>query len=121
MGFISARLAVVHVSGIDRPNVTLTSRQRQFLKGRAHKLSAIVQIGSAGVTDGVRAAVDRALLDHELIKVKVGKGIETEISEIVDDLTGALDASSCQVIGRTIVLFRARNDPKKPGIELPTA
>ena len=48
--------------------VALTSRERASLKGRAHALEPIVQVGHAGVTDAVVAETDRALTAHELIK-----------------------------------------------------
>ena len=49
----------------------LNSKQIRHLRGRGHHLSAVVNVGKEGVTDGVAAALDQALTDHELVKVKV--------------------------------------------------
>ena len=49
----------------------LSNKQKQFLKGLAHPLKPIVQLGSNGLTEGVVAEIDNALNFHELIKVKV--------------------------------------------------
>jgi RNA-binding protein len=99
----------------------LRPSQRQYLKGLAHGISPIVQIGAAGVTDGVRDAIARALEDHELIKVRIGKSIEDDRKVLGQDLAASLDAELCQVIGRVLVLFRSARNPDKRKIKLPKA
>ena len=49
----------------------LTGKQNQYLRSLGHHLNALVQIGKHGVTESVTAAVDQALLDHELIKIRI--------------------------------------------------
>ncbi len=48
----------------------LSENQRRFLRGRAHALKPIIQIGGKGLTDAVAKETARALHDHELIKVR---------------------------------------------------
>jgi hypothetical protein len=48
----------------------LTERQRRHLKGLAHALKPIVRLGNAGLTEAVALETERALHDHELIKVR---------------------------------------------------
>ena len=48
----------------------LTSRERNILRKEAHTLKPVVMIGKNGVTPELKAAVDAALADHELIKIK---------------------------------------------------
>lgn len=100
---------------------TLSSRGRQYLKGLAHDLRPIVQVGAAGVTESVISAVDTALRDHELVKIKLGKGVSEERGAMAEALAEACHAQVCQVIGRTIVLFRARGRdlPGRPRIVVP--
>ncbi len=99
----------------------LSSRGRQHLKGLANALQPIVQIGAGGLTVTLIAAVDVALRDHELIKVKIGKGAGEERKETAIALADACGAELCQVIGRVIVLFRARDRdlPGRPRIAVP--
>ena len=52
----------------------LRGSDRRHLRGLANPIKAVVQIGEAGLTEGVLAAVDRALRDHELIKVRIAAG-----------------------------------------------
>lgn len=100
---------------------TLSSRARRHLKALAHPLRPVVQVGSAGVSDSVIEAVDGALEDHELIKVKLGKGIDDDRRALADRLATATQAQVCQVIGRVIVLYRPRDRdlPGRPRIALP--
>jgi RNA-binding protein len=55
--------------------ITLSEKQLRFLRGRAHALRPVIQVGQQGLTEGVRAETARALGDHELIKVRVQGGI----------------------------------------------
>ncbi|HKJ87754.1 MAG TPA: YhbY family RNA-binding protein, partial [Gammaproteobacteria bacterium] len=41
--------------------MALTSKQRSFLKGKAHPLHPVVQLGEAGLTEAVTAATEEAL------------------------------------------------------------
>ena len=49
----------------------LTAAQTRFLRGQAHGLKAILQVGGKGITDALLAEIDGALEHHELIKIKV--------------------------------------------------
>lgn len=88
--------------------VSLTPRERADLKGRAHALEPVVQVGNAGVTDALVAEVDRTLTAHELIKVRVG-GDDRDAREAAgDDLAARTDAAVVQRVGKIVVLWRPR-------------
>jgi RNA-binding protein len=101
--------------------VSLTSAQRKYLKKLAHPLQPVVQVGGEGISEGIVAAIETAIFDHELIKVRLGQSYEGPRDEAGAALAEATSSQLCQVIGRIVVLYRAR-DPKhgrKPRIELP--
>ena len=52
-------------------SLALNERQKKHLRGLGHALHPLVGIGQHGLTDGVVAELDRALTDHELVKVRV--------------------------------------------------
>ena len=52
------------------PRIELTGAQRKRLRGLAHDLDAMIQIGSAGLSTHVLSNIDQALERHELIKVR---------------------------------------------------
>jgi len=87
------------------------------LRGLGHDLKAIVQIGKGGIDDGVVSAVDRALLDHELIKIRLGENAEIERHAAARELAGRTSSEVAQVLGRTLLLYRARAED--PEITLP--
>ncbi|MGB1701217.1 MAG: ribosome assembly RNA-binding protein YhbY [Nannocystaceae bacterium] len=102
-------------------SVPITSAQRKFLKKLAHPLQPVVQVGGEGISEGVVRAVDLALTDHELIKVRLGQAYEGPRKEAGAALAETTSSQLCQVIGRIVVLYRARDpkDDRKPRIELP--
>ncbi len=90
--------------------------QRRFLRARAHHLQPVVQVGQGGLTEGVVKAVDAALLDHELVKVRMEKPEDKKGMAI--ELAGSTGAVLCGLVGHTAILYRAH--PTKPKLELPT-
>jgi RNA-binding protein len=93
-----------------------SSPLRRQLRGAGHHLSPIVQVGKEGVTEAVLRQLDRALLDHELVKVKAGSETPEDRFETADALlAGAEGAQLAQILGRTLLLYRRH--PKKPRYE----
>lgn len=88
--------------------VTLTPRERQKLKARAHALEPVVQVGQAGVTDQVAKELDRALTAHELIKVKVTAADRDEREALCEDIVARAEAAEVQRVGKVLVLYRPR-------------
>ncbi len=95
----------------------LTGKQRRYLRGLGHHLAPVVQIGKDGHTEGVTAALAAALEDHELIKVKIGENVDEDRRELGEALAAATGADLVQVLGRTLLLYRAREE--EPEIKLP--
>lgn len=95
----------------------LTGKQRRHLRALGHALDPIVHVGKDGVTDALISAVSQALADHELIKIKIGDAAGLDRHDAAADLATRADAHVAQVLGYTILLYRAR--PEDPGITLP--
>ena len=53
-----------------RPSM-MTATERRQLRAQGHHLKPVVQIGQAGLTEGVIQATQVALEQHELIKVSI--------------------------------------------------
>ncbi len=99
--------------------VKLTERQRRHLRGLAHPLKPVVQIGNAGLTDAVAAEAARALHDHELIKVRFA-GADREARDAgLESLAARTGSVLVTRIGHVAVLYRPR--PDLPRIVLPAA
>jgi RNA-binding protein len=94
--------------------IELSSRQRRKLKALAHPLQPTVHVGRAGITDAVVASVDRALLDHELIKVQMREPEDKKA--MARHLAEATSAALCGLLGHTVILYRPH--PETPTIAL---
>lgn len=96
--------------------MTLSTKQKQFLKGLAHHLNPVVMLGGNGLTEGVLAEIENALNYHELIKVKIA-GADRETKQlIIDAIVRETQAAQVQTIGHVLVLYRPSEEPK---IQLP--
>ena len=95
----------------------LTGKQRRYLRGLGHALVPVAQLGKAGISDAFVDAVDRALADHELIKVKVLENAAVDRHDAAEALAARTASEVAQVLGYTILLYRAREED--PAIELP--
>lgn len=76
------------------------------LKGIGHELKPIVMIGNKGITPTIVEEIDRALTDHELIKVKLPAGTKQERDLIGEELASAANAALIHSIGRMALLLR---------------
>lgn len=74
-------------------------------------------IGRCGVTGTVIAAVDQALLDHELVKIKLRVGDRPARDTAITAICTGVGAECAGRIGNVAVLYRA--NPDRAGITLP--
>ncbi len=95
----------------------LSGKQRRYLRSLGHELRPIVQVGRDGLDDGLVAAVDHALTDHELIKIKLGEAAELDRHDAAADLAARTHSEVAQVLGNTVLLYRPH--PEEPEITLP--
>lgn len=98
------------------PPAALTGRHRRNLRALGHALHPIVQIGRDGIDAGLIAALDRALLDHELVKVKLAESADLDRHDAADALAAKTKSEVAQVLGGTILLYRA--NPEHPQIDV---
>jgi putative YhbY family RNA-binding protein len=88
----------------------MSAKERQHLKGEAHRLNPVVLMGAEGLTDAVVQEVDRALTAHGLVKIRTPGDDRAEREQIFADLAERLSAARVQAIGKVLVLFRPQPD-----------
>ncbi|WP_293745720.1 ribosome assembly RNA-binding protein YhbY [uncultured Paraglaciecola sp.] len=96
--------------------MNLSNKQKQYLKGLAHVIKPVVQLGNNGLTEGVLAEIESAINHHELIKVKIPTDDKEEKALIIDAIVRETGAIKVNAIGHVLVLFK-QSDEKK--VELP--
>ena len=79
--------------------------QKRHLKSKAHHLNPVVIVGQKGVTNEILTAVDRALNDHELIKLKF-IDFKEEKKELSSFIANSLNANLIDIIGNVAIYYR---------------
>jgi RNA-binding protein len=99
--------------------VSLTGKQKRHLRALGNTLDPVVRTGKDGIDEGVVSALDRALEQHELVKVKLGANTPEDRDELAALLSEQTRSEIAQVMGGTVLLYRARK--KDPVIVLPAS
>ena len=86
----------------------INTKLKQQLKGQAHKLKPVVMLGNHGFSDAVKKELERALTDHELIKVRIASTDREMRKQIFAEISESTGAELIQTIGSIGVLYRKR-------------
>ena len=93
--------------------MALSEKQKKHLRRLAHPLHPLVLLGNAGLTDGVVNELDRALKDHELVKVSARVGDRASRDQILATLAERTLSELVQRVGNIGVFYRKNNELAK--------
>jgi RNA-binding protein len=102
----------MHGYGTGEGMKQLTGKERRRLRGLAHGLKPLVHVGKNGVTKGVIDDADRALRDHELVKIRF-LNYKEQRKELSETIAGETRSGIVEIIGNTLILYRESPDPAK--------
>jgi len=88
-------------------------KTRRKLKQIAHHLEPVVTVGDHGLSANVLAEAERALADHELIKVRIHTNDRDARAALSDELARQSGAEVVQKIGKIVVLYRQNPEPNE--------
>lgn len=91
--------------------MTLSNDEKKHLRRLGHNLNPVVTVASNGLSESVLAEIDRALNDHELIKVKLAVGNSEAKRQVVEAISEQLSAEIVQTIGHIVLLLRKAEKP----------
>ena len=91
--------------------MSLTPEQKKQFRTLGHNLNPIVTVAGNGLTENIQLEVDRALEDHELIKVKFVVGDRNTKKEMIRELCAIVEATLVQEIGNIALIYRAARQP----------
>ena len=94
----------------------LSNSQRRYLRGLTPGRKPVVMVADKGLSETVLAEIDRALDQHELIKVRLRCEREQR-TEWVGRIASTFRAELVHQIGQVACYYRRH--PKKPKIALP--
>lgn len=89
----------------------LSIAEKKRFRRIGHELKPVVLTGGQGVTDSVLVEIDRALEDHELIKVRVNSEDREERAQAMQAIANHAQAEVVQTIGKIVLLFRPAKKP----------
>ena len=91
--------------------MTISNEDKKHLRRLGHKLNPVVTVAGKGLNENVQAEIDRALNDHELIKVKLAVGEREAKQAVSREICSQLKAELVQSIGHVILLYRKADKP----------
>ncbi|WP_020207998.1 ribosome assembly RNA-binding protein YhbY [Gilvimarinus chinensis] len=89
----------------------LSAEKRKQFRTMGHNLKPIVTIAGNGLSEGVITELNRALDDHELIKVKLALAEREDRQLVIDELKKLPRTELVQSIGKVALLYRAAKKP----------
>lgn len=94
--------------------MALTQDQKKHFRKLAHHLKPVVMLSENGLSEGVLSELNRALEDHELIKVKISAMDREDFKTLASNLCSETKADLVQLIGKIAVIYRPakKQNPK---------
>jgi RNA-binding protein len=89
--------------------MSLSGKQKEKLKSKAHDLKAFIQIGKNGVTLGQINNIKNHLNTHQLIKIKFNE-FKSQKEKLSIEIAKKTNANIVEIIGNTLVLYKEIND-----------
>lgn len=91
--------------------MSITNIQKKQYRMIGHALNPVVMIAGNGLTESVLTEIDRALEDHELIKVRYSIDDREMRSSLINETSKTLKCEIVQTIGKVALLYRAALEP----------
>ncbi|QTF94282.1 ribosome assembly RNA-binding protein YhbY [Halomonas sp. BM-2019] len=99
--------------------MSLSQAQKKAFRSIGHHLNPVVMVAENGLSEGVLAELERALADHELIKIKLALAERDDRATLLAELVAASRAELVQTIGKMALLYRAnpKANPKLSNVQ----
>lgn len=91
--------------------MSISPEQRREYRAIAHNLKPVIIVGDKGLSEGLQEELERALNDHELIKIKVASQDREARQEAITALCESSGAELVQTIGKIAVILRRAKQP----------
>jgi RNA-binding protein len=96
----------------------LKGSQRRYLRSLANQMKPMVHVGKNGLSEDVKAAIDEALEDHELIKIRF-LDFKDQKKELSAEIEKSCHCDMVGMIGHVALFYRQQGDAEKRVIKLP--
>ncbi|WP_374978986.1 YhbY family RNA-binding protein [Pseudomonas solani] len=93
--------------------MALSQEHKKQYKSIGHHLKPILIVAENGLTEGVLAELDRALNDHELIKVQFRITERDDRRALIEELCSTGKCELVQIIGKMALVYRRNPKPNR--------
>ena len=91
----------------------LTTKQKLFLKNKAHELKPVVMIGKKGLAESVINEIITSINHHELIKVKIALEDKDQKEAVAEEIAKLTESTIVQYLGNNLTLFKKTKNNSK--------
>jgi RNA-binding protein len=89
----------------------LSNQQKKQFRAIGHKLKPVVTVAGKGLSENVVKELERAISDHELIKVKLVVGERENKKTVLAEINRLTGGIIVQEIGNIALVYRKANKP----------
>ncbi len=91
--------------------MSLSNEQKKHYRSIGHSLKPVVTIAGNGLTENVLAEIERALTDHELIKIKLVIEDRETRKQAIEEIRNQTQSTVVQEIGKVVLILRPAKKP----------
>jgi RNA-binding protein len=91
--------------------MSLDNADKKRFRSIGHNLKPVVIIAQKGLTENIIGEIDRALKEHELIKIKLITSTREDKRKLTEKICADFNAQCIQSIGHVILIYRAAKKP----------
>ncbi len=91
--------------------MSLTNENKKLFRNLGHNLKPIVTVAGNGLSESVLNEINRALADHELIKVKMAITDRELRKSLVGEMCTKTKAQLVQEIGKVALIYKTSGKP----------
>lgn len=91
----------------------ISDSQLRELKGLSQRLKPVILLGTNGLTENVHAEIERALYDHELIKIKLNSKDKAQKADLAKTICNHHQATLITQIGHVITIYKPSDKEDK--------
>ena len=91
--------------------MTSSNADKKHLRRLGHNLKPVVTVAGNGLTENVTNEIERALTDHELIKIKLVAEDRDAKKALTNTICAGHNATLVQSIGHMLLIYRKAKTP----------
>ncbi|CAM3132876.1 YhbY family RNA-binding protein [Streptobacillus ratti] len=94
----------------------MNSKERNFLRKKAHGLEPVVRVGKEGLTDAVIDSIRIYIEKNELMKVKLLQNSLEDVNiEIINEIEAKAKCIFVGSVGKVMIFFKEKREKNKIG------